>query len=92
MLKVRVPCWPQSLAEEEPGVIVVDGVYGNGAVARVAEAADVAEATGSVLVVDETHSFGCAAGGLGVCEEAGVSHRVHFRTVSFYIENRYDII
>jgi len=69
------------LAAEEPGVIVVDGVYGNGAIANVAAAADVAEATGSVLVVDETHSFGCAAGGLGVTEESGISHRVHFRTV-----------
>ena len=71
----------RGLCAEEPGVILVDGVYGNGAVGRVAEAAEVAEATGSVLVVDETHSFGCAAGGLGVCEEAGVSHSVHFRTV-----------
>ena len=71
----------RGLAAEEPGVIVVDGVYGNGACGRVAEAAAVAEETGGVLVVDETHSFGCAAGGLGVCEEAGVSHRVHFRTV-----------
>jgi len=70
-----------SLAAEESGVIVVDGVYGHGAVGKLSEAADVAEATGSVLVVDETHSFGCGAGGLGVSEEQGVSHRVHFRTI-----------
>lgn len=69
------------LASRQPGVVVLDGVYNNGAVARVREAVAVAEATGSVLLVDETHSFGCAAGGLGVCDEAGVADRVHFRCV-----------
>ena len=64
-----------------PGVIVVDGVYTNGAVARLAEVAELAEASGSVLVVDETHSFGVTPGGLGVCEEAGVVDRVHFRAI-----------
>ena len=64
-----------------PGVIMVDGVYTNGAVARMAEVVEVAEASGSVLVVDETHSFGVAPGGLGVCEEAGVVDRVHFRAI-----------
>jgi len=71
----------RALAADEPGVIVVDGVYGNGAVADLAAAADVAEQTGCVLVVDETHSFGVAAGGLGICEEVGIAHRVHFRTI-----------
>jgi len=56
-------------------VIVIDGVYGNGAVARVAEAAEVAEQTGSVLVVDETHSFGCAAG--GVCARMTMHMHMH---------------
>ncbi|KAL1504137.1 hypothetical protein AB1Y20_010547 [Prymnesium parvum] len=73
----------RNLAEEEPGVIVVDGVYGNGACAHLKEAASIAETTGSVLVVDETHSFGCAAGGLGLCEELGISHLVHFRAFGF---------
>lgn len=65
----------------QPGVIVVDGVYTNGAVARLAEVVEVAEASGSVLIVDETHSFGVTPGGLGVCEEAGVVDRVHFRAI-----------
>lgn len=69
------------LAMRQPGVIVVDGVYGHGGVADLAGVCDVAEATRSVLVVDETHSFGCAAGGLGACEEAGVGDRVHFRAL-----------
>ena len=71
----------RGLASQKPGVVVLDGVYNNGAVARVREAVAIAEATGSVLLVDETHSFGCAAGGLGVCDEAGVADRVHFRCV-----------
>ena len=54
-----------ALAVDEPGVIVVDALYGNGSLGSLAAAADVTEATGSVLVVDETHAFGCAAGGLG---------------------------
>ena len=62
-------------------MIVVDGVYINGAVARLAEVVEVAEASGSVLVVDETHSFGVTPGGLGVCEEVGVVDRVHFRAI-----------
>jgi len=71
----------------EPGVIVVDGVYINGAVARLAEVVEVAEASGSVLVVDETHSFGVTPGGLGVCEEVGVVDRVHFRAIGLSFGN-----
>ena len=72
-----------ALAVDEPGVIVVDALYGNGSLGSLAAAADVAEATGSVLVVDETHAFGCAAGGLGLVDELGLSERVHFRTAGF---------
>ena len=71
----------RALAAEEPGVIVIDGVYGNGAVGNVRAAAEVARETGSVLVVDETHSFGCAAGGLGLVDELGVADGVHFRCI-----------
>ena len=73
----------KALATDEPGVIVVDALYGTGAVADIAAAADVAEATGSLLVVDETHAFGCARGGLGLVDELGLAHRVHFRTIGF---------
>ena len=34
-----------------------------------------------MLVVDETHSFGCAAGGLGVVDELGAAGGVHFRAL-----------
>ena len=72
-----------TLASDEPGVIVVDALYGNGAVSDLKTVADIAESTGSVLVVDETHAFGCATGGLGLVDELNLSHRVHFRTIGF---------
>ena len=73
----------QALAADEKGIIVVDALYGNGAVGELAHAARIAEETGSVLVVDETHAFGCAAGGLGFVDELGLADKVHFRTVGF---------
>jgi len=72
-----------ALARDEPGVIVVDALYGNGTVGQLERAADIAEATGSVLLVDETHAFGCASGGLGLVDELGLTSRVHFRTIGF---------
>ena len=73
----------KALAADEPGVIVVDSLYGNGSVGDLVSACDVAEATGSILVVDETHAFGCADGGLGLVDELGLSERVHFRAAGF---------
>lgn len=72
-----------AMAADEPGVIVVDSLYGNGNLGDLKAAADVADATGSVLVVDETHAFGCAAGGLGLVDELGLADRVHFRAAGF---------
>jgi len=67
------------------GIVCIDSFYSNtGSVADVAAYVDICERTGSVLVLDEAHSFGMlgsGAGGLAV--EAGVAERVHFRTVSF---------
>ncbi|MEO1000439.1 MAG: aminotransferase class I/II-fold pyridoxal phosphate-dependent enzyme, partial [Pseudomonadota bacterium] len=60
----------------------VDALYStDGSIAPLADLVTLAEATGSALIVDETHSFGCAAEGRGLCEELGLSERVHFRTV-----------
>ena len=72
-----------SLAADEPGVIVVDALYGNGELGDLRAAAEIALSTGSVLVVDETHAFGCAGGGLGLVDELGLAERVHFRTIGF---------
>jgi len=71
------------LTSEEPGLIVVDALYGDGSIAPLQQVVEIAEETGSVLVVDETHSFGCCPNGLGLCEELGLSERVHFRTIGF---------
>ncbi len=67
-----------------PGVIMVDSVYSTtGSVAPIEEYVRIAEATGSVLVVDESHSLGThgPCGG-GLVRELGLSTRVHFRTAS----------
>ncbi|SDP60498.1 CAI-1 autoinducer synthase [Ralstonia sp. 25mfcol4.1] len=67
-----------------PGVILVDSVYSTtGSVAPLEAYVQMAEATGSVLVVDESHSLGThgPAGG-GLVPALGLSERVHFRTAS----------
>ncbi|MCA3186402.1 MULTISPECIES: alpha-hydroxyketone-type quorum-sensing autoinducer synthase [unclassified Cupriavidus] len=67
-----------------PGVIMVDAVYSTtGSVAPLEAYVEMAEATGSVLVVDESHSLGThgPAGG-GLVPALGLSERVHFRTAS----------
>ncbi|MEM9012453.1 MAG: aminotransferase class I/II-fold pyridoxal phosphate-dependent enzyme [Pseudomonadota bacterium] len=70
------------IARHGPGLIAVDALYStDGAICPLEDMVALAERTGSALIVDETHSFGCAAGGAGLCEELGLSDRVHFRTV-----------
>ncbi|NKI70968.1 alpha-hydroxyketone-type quorum-sensing autoinducer synthase [Collimonas pratensis] len=67
-----------------PGVIVVDALYStNGSVCPIHEVLKVAEDSGSILVVDESHSLGThGPGGAGLVAELGLSERVHFRTAS----------
>jgi len=67
-----------------PGVIMVDSVYSTtGNVAPLADLADIAQASGSVLVVDESHSLGThGPGGAGLVAALGLVSRVHFRTAS----------
>jgi CAI-1 autoinducer synthase len=66
------------------GVIVVDALYStNGSVAPLREVVDIAERSGSVLIVDESHSLGThGPGGAGIVAGMGLSDRVHFRTAS----------
>ncbi|TFW13251.1 quorum-sensing autoinducer synthase [Massilia arenosa] len=74
----------RQIARHGPGVIVVDSVYStNGSVAPLAALADAAEDTGSILVVDESHSLGThGPQGAGLVVELGLEQRVHFRTAS----------
>lgn len=67
-----------------PGVIALDSVYStNGSVCPIADFCAAAEATGSVLVVDESHSLGThGPHGDGLVAELGLTDRVPFRTAS----------
>jgi CAI-1 autoinducer synthase len=72
------------IEEHGPGVIAVDSMYSVcGSLAPLAALCDVAEQTGCVLVVDEAHSLGThGPAGAGMVAEAGLTGRVHFRTMS----------
>ena len=67
-----------------PGVIVIDSVYStNGSLAPIERFVEVAELTGSILVVDESHSLGThGSQGRGLVCAYGLEDRVHFRTAS----------
>ena len=67
-----------------PGLVIVDSVYSTtGSVAPLLDLVDVAEAAGSMILVDESHSLGThGPRGAGLCRELGISHRVHFITAS----------
>lgn len=67
-----------------PGVVVVDSIYSTtGSIAPLREIVEVCEATGCVLVADESHSLGThGPNGEGLVVELGLAERVHFRTAS----------
>lgn len=67
-----------------PGIIVVDALYStNGSIAPLHEMVRIAEASGSILIVDESHSLGThGPHGAGLVVELGLQERVHFRTAS----------
>ncbi len=67
-----------------PGIIVVDALYStNGSIAPLREVVEIAERSGSILIVDESHSLGThGPGGAGLVVEMGLADRVHFRTAS----------
>ncbi len=66
------------------GVIVVDALYStDGSLAPLHDVVAIAERSGSVLVVDESHSLGThGPRGAGLVIETGLEERVHFRTAS----------
>jgi CAI-1 autoinducer synthase len=73
----------KALAQGGPGLVCVDALYStDGNIAPLAELVEVCERHGAALVVDETHSFGAQGpDGAGLVVAAGLSDRVHFRTV-----------
>ena len=74
----------RQVAKQGPGIIVVDALYStNGSVAPLAQVVEVAERSGSILIVDESHSLGThGPQGSGLVVELGLAERVHFRTAS----------
>ncbi|GLX92240.1 alpha-hydroxyketone-type quorum-sensing autoinducer synthase [Herbidospora sp. NBRC 101105] len=67
-----------------PGVVAVEALYStNGSHCPLPELCDLAEETGCVLVVDESHSLGTTGPlGAGMVVELGLAGRVHFRIAS----------
>ncbi|MEV0760605.1 alpha-hydroxyketone-type quorum-sensing autoinducer synthase [Nocardia sp. NPDC050435] len=80
--------FPGHLREEirtyGPGIIAVDSIYSsNGSRAPLAQLCDVAEQTGSLLVVDESRSLGTDGPlGAGAVAALGLTERVPFRVAS----------
>jgi CAI-1 autoinducer synthase len=74
----------RQLDKHGAGVIVVDALYStDGSLAPLHEVVALAEQSGSVLVVDESHSLGThGPRGAGLVIAAGLEERVHFRTAS----------
>lgn len=66
------------------GVIVVDALYStNGSVAPLPDIVDIAARSGSILIVDESHSLGThGPRGAGIVVDMGLEDSVHFRTAS----------
>ncbi|NRR30104.1 quorum-sensing autoinducer synthase [Oxalobacteraceae bacterium] len=74
----------RQLAKHGRGLIVVDSLYStNGSLAPLEALVELAEHSGSILIVDESHSLGThGPRGAGLVAQAGLSGRVHFRTAS----------
>jgi CAI-1 autoinducer synthase len=66
------------------GLIVVDALYStNGSVAPLVALVEIAERSGCILIVDESHSLGThGPRGAGLVAALGLNERVHFRTAS----------
>lgn len=72
------------IAKNGPGVILVNSVYStSGDLCPLDQLCDLAEETGCMLVVDESHGVGVfGPQGSGLVTAMGLEHRVHFRTFS----------
>ena len=73
----------RQIARYGPGLVVVDALYStDGNICPLEDIVCVAERGECVIVVDETHSFGCHGDrGEGLTVALGLAERVHFRTV-----------
>jgi CAI-1 autoinducer synthase len=71
-------------ARHGAGLVVVDSVYSTtGALCPLREIVDIAQASGSMILVDESHSAGThGPSGAGLCAMLGLTDRVQFITFS----------
>ena len=67
-----------------PGLVVVDSVYSTtGALCPLREIVEAAERSGSMILVDESHSVGThGPAGAGLCAQLGLTDRVQFISCS----------
>ena len=74
----------RQIARHGAGIIVVDALYStHGSVAPLREMVEIAERSGCMLIVDESHSLGThGPQGAGLVAELGLAGRGHFRTAS----------
>lgn len=74
----------QKINRGGPGILIVDTVYStNGSLCPLADFVALAQRTGCVIVVDESHSLGThGPSGRGLVVEQGLCEQVHFRTSS----------
>jgi CAI-1 autoinducer synthase len=74
----------RQIARHGPGIIAVDSVYStNGSLCPLEDVVELGNASGCILVVDESHSLGThGRHGEGLVASLGLSTRVHFRTAS----------
>ena len=74
----------RQIAKHGIGIIVVDALYStNGSIAPLHEIVRIAERSGCILIVDESHSLGThGPHGEGLVVALGLQDRVHFRTAS----------
>lgn len=72
------------IARDGPGIVVVDSVYSTtGAICPLADMVEVVQESGSMILVDESHTLGThGPHGAGLCAELGLSKQVHFITAS----------
>src|SRR5262249_50953188 len=74
----------EEIRKHGPGIIAVDSIFGtNGSRSPLTQICDIADETGSVLVVDESHSLGTDGPyGAGTVVALGLTDRVPFRIAS----------
>lgn len=74
----------RQIKKHGPGIIAVDSVYSiNGSIAPLAEIAEIASRSGSLLIVDESHAIGVLGrGGRGLVAATAFAGAVAFRTAS----------